>query len=159
MEILRTYNSMYRPVTIETRCFHKKLEFQRYPPKDFGTARYERKSSKKKFHTFLKPRKNRVIPGPILGQDRPEKNSAKCLFEAARYRTNDGAMKSERGAPVRGSDPPSGHSVRASDTNTFGCCCVENRRQKISIPLRWQKIGLFSGLGEERRTPRAISRL
>ena len=26
-------------------------------------------------------------------------------------KTNDFAMKSERGAPVRGSDPPSGHSV------------------------------------------------
>ena len=29
---------------------------------------------------------------------------------------------------------------------------------KISTPLRWQKIDLFSGLGEERRTPRATSR-
>ena len=45
------------PVTMETRCFHKKLEFQRYPPKDICTARYERKSSKKKFQTFQKPRK------------------------------------------------------------------------------------------------------
>ena len=45
------------PVTMGTRCFHKKLEFQRYPPKDFCTARYERKSSKKKFQTFQKPRK------------------------------------------------------------------------------------------------------
>ena len=26
-------------------------------------------------------------------------------------KTNDCTMKSERGAPVRGSDPPSGHSV------------------------------------------------
>ena len=33
---------------METRCFHKKLEFQRYPPKYFCTARYEHKSSKKK---------------------------------------------------------------------------------------------------------------
>ena len=48
---------LLRPVTMETRCFHKKLEFQRYPPKDFCTARYERKSSKKKFQTFQKPRK------------------------------------------------------------------------------------------------------
>ena len=56
-------------------------------------------------------------------------------------------MKSERGALVRGSDPPSGqrsHNGRcyeagggqASDTKTFGRWCVENRRQKISIPLR-----------------------
>ena len=76
-------------------------------------------------------------------------------------------MKSERGALVRDSDPPSGHSVRKTTgdrwraparrlTQTpFGRCCVENRRQKLSIPLRWHKIGLFSALGEERRTPRA----
>ena len=83
--------SAVRPVTMETRCFHKKLEFQRYPPKYFCTARYERKSSKKSFKLFKKvsnlsktPKK--IIPGPILGQDRPEKNSAKCLFEAARFR-------------------------------------------------------------------------
>ena len=84
-------------------------------------------------------------------------------------KTNDCAMKSERGALVSGSDPPSGHSFhkttgevvrvgQASDTSTFGRCCVENRRPKFSIPLRWQKIGPFSGLGEERRTPRATSR-
>ena len=85
-------------------------------------------------------------------------------------KSNDCAMKSERGALVRGSDPPSGHSVhkttgdtwrapaRRLDTNTFGRCCVENRRQKLSIPLRWQKIGLFSGWGEERRKPRATCR-
>ena len=54
---------------METLCFHKKLEFQRYPPKDFYTARYERKSLKKKLQTFQKPRK-KTIPGPILGQDR-----------------------------------------------------------------------------------------
>ena len=40
---------------METRCFHKKLEFQRYSPKDFCTARYERKSLKKKFQTFQNP--------------------------------------------------------------------------------------------------------
>ena len=66
-------------------------------------------------------------------------------------RIKDCAMKSERGALVRG-------TRQASDTNTFGRCCVENRRQKNSIPPRWQKLGLFSGLGEERRTPRATSR-
>ena len=72
-------------------------------------------------------------------------------------KTNHCAMKCERGAPVRGSDPPSGHSVykttgdkmagagQASDTNTFGRCCVEIRRRKFSIPLRWQKKAFFSG--------------
>ena len=61
------------PVTMETRRLHEKLRFQRYPPKDFCTARYERKSSKKSFKLFKNPEKK--IPGPILGQDRPGKNS------------------------------------------------------------------------------------
>ena len=46
-----------RPVTMETRCCQKKLEFQRYPQKDFCTARYEHKSLKNKFQFFQKPRK------------------------------------------------------------------------------------------------------
>ena len=79
---------LIRPVTMETRCFHKKLEFQRYPPKDLCTAHYEHKSSIFFFQTFQKKTKN-IIPGPVLGQDRPEKNSAKCLFEAARFRVLD----------------------------------------------------------------------
>ena len=48
---------------------------------------------------------------------------------------------------------------QASDTKIYVHGCVENRRQKFSVPLRWQKIDLFSGLGEERRTPWATSHL
>ena len=50
-------NERFLAVTMETRCFRNKLEFQRYPPKDIYTARCDRKSSKKKFQTFQKPRK------------------------------------------------------------------------------------------------------
>ena len=39
---------------------------------------------KKSFKLLKKPEKK--IPRPILGQDQPEKNSAKCLFVAARFR-------------------------------------------------------------------------
>ena len=42
---------------METRCFHKKLEFVRYPSKDFCTARYEPKPSKKKIKLFKTPKK------------------------------------------------------------------------------------------------------
>ena len=77
-------------------------------------------------------------------------------------KTNDCAMKSERCALVRGSDPPSGHSVHKTAGDTWR---VPARRQiqkllgaavwktgdKKSRSLRWQKIDLFSGLGEERR--------
>ena len=49
---------------------------------------------------------------------------------------------------------------QASDTNTFGRSCVRGGKQAtiFSIRLRWHKIDLFSGLEEERRTPRATSR-
>ena len=94
---------------------------------------------------------------------RPENHSAKCLIRNDEItsprrtsidETSGCAIKSDR-AQVRGSDPPSGHSVH----NTAGdmwralarrliqkhlCrCCVENRRQKSSIPLRWQQKCFF----------------
>ena len=162
---------------METRCFHKKLEFQRYPPKDFCTARYEHKPSEKKASNVSKTPK-KITPGPIMGQDRPEKNSARCLFEAARFRVLDRhrstkpttAPRNLNGARPLGA--PTHPLVRVHKTtgdrwraparrliqHTSRRCCVENRRQDFSIPLRWQKIGLFSGLGEERWTPRATSR-
>ena len=110
----------------ETQRLQKKVKFQRYPPQDFCTARYEHKSSKNKFQTFQKTRK-KIIPEQMLGQDRPEKNSAKCLTRSGvipsprqtwNDKTNNCVMKSERGALVRGSEPPSGHSVydMAGDT-------------------------------------------
>ena len=39
----------------------KKLEFRRYKPTDLCTARYEHKSSKKKFQTFRKTRKKSFL--------------------------------------------------------------------------------------------------
>ena len=59
----------------------------------------------------------------MLGQDRPDKNSAKCLIrsggiasprQASIDKSDDCVMKSERGALVRGSDPASGHSVHTT---------------------------------------------
>ena len=56
----------------------------------------------------------------MLGQDRPEKKSAKCLVRSGEIasprrtsidKANDCVMKSELGALVRGSDPPFGRSV------------------------------------------------
>ena len=67
-----------RPVTMETRCFHKKLEFQRYPPKDFCTARYDDKSSKKYFKLFNNPKNKfmgRSSPKIGLRKTQPNVNS------------------------------------------------------------------------------------
>ena len=76
-----------RPVTMEARCSRKKLRISNIPAKYFCTARYEHKSSKKQFHFSKTPKK--IIPGQMLGQDRPEKNSTKGSFEAARFRVLD----------------------------------------------------------------------
>ena len=46
---------------------------------------------------------------------------------------------------------------QASTKNIFGSWCVENRRQKLSIPLRWHKTELFESFDEERRTPQPTS--
>ena len=63
-----------------------------------------------------------------MGQDRPEKNSANFsirrgdiagLRQTSIDKNNDSVMKSERGAPVRGSDPPSGHSVHNTAGDTW----------------------------------------
>ena len=115
-------------MTMETRCYQKRFEFQRYPPKDSCTARYEHKFWGGKNPNFQKNMKKSFLArfGPI---HRPEKNLAKCYFEAARFRVLDvldrhrstkpttAPLKSERGALVTGSDPPSGQSVHktASD--------------------------------------------
>ena len=64
----------------------------------------------------------------MFGQDRPEKDSAKCLIRSGEIpsppqisidKTDDCVMKSERGALVRGSDPPSGHSVHNTAGDTW----------------------------------------
>ena len=59
-----------------------RLEFQRYPPNKICTAPAVSTNLRKKSINFSKnPERN--IPRPMLGQDRPVKNSDKCLFEAA----------------------------------------------------------------------------
>ena len=79
-------------------------------------------------------------------------------------------MISERGALVRGSDSPSGHTVHntAGDTwraparhlipKTCGRWCGEHTTRKDRPLYDGQQYPFFSGLGEERRTPRATSR-
>ena len=64
----------------------------------------------------LKKKTKKVFPGQILGLDRLDVNSAKCLIRSGEipsprqtsiYKNNDCVVKSERDALVRGSDPPS----------------------------------------------------
>ena len=62
-------------------------------------------------------------PGRMLGQDRLDENSAKCLFRSGEIpsspqtsidKATDCVMKSERAALVRDSNPPSGHSAHTT---------------------------------------------
>ena len=69
------------PVTMGTRCFHKKIEFQRTRQKisvPLGTSTNLRKKS---FKLFKNPGNKNSWAS--------EKNSAKCLLEAARFRVLD----------------------------------------------------------------------
>ena len=137
------------------QIFEKKNQTFQKPRKKLFLRRSWAKISLRK----LSPMFVRTGEIPSLGQTSIDK-------------TNDCAMKSERGAPVGGSDPTSGHSVQTTTGGRWraparrliqthlgaAVYLIENRRHKSSIPLRWQKIGLFSGLREERWTPRATSR-
>ena len=72
----------------------------------------------KKVPSLKKQKRKKTIPGQMLSQHRPEKNSAKCSIRSNETpsprqtsidKANDCVMKSERGTLTRGSDPPSGH--------------------------------------------------
>ena len=77
------------PVTMETRWFHKKsYSFEEARQKISVPLAMSANVRKKIVFKFSKTPK-KIIPGPILGQDRPEKNSAKCLFEATIFRVLD----------------------------------------------------------------------
>ena len=114
----------------------------------------------------------------MLGQDRPEKNSPKCFVRNGEIpsprqtsidKTNDCVMKSERGALVRGSDPPFGQSVynTAGDTwraparrliQTHWELMCRKQTTKILDASPMAKVDIFSCLGEERTTSHATSR-
>ena len=114
----------------------KRVRFQTYPPKDFCTARYEHKSSKKKFQAFQKTRKKKSW-ADLWPRSASEKLSQMLIRsgdipsprQMSIDKTNYCAMKSERGARcvpcavchalVRGSDPPSGHSVHKTTGDTW----------------------------------------
>ena len=85
-------------------------------------------------------------------------------------KTNDCAMKSKRGALVRGSDPPSGRSVHKTTgdrwraparrliRDIWALLCKKQAKTNLD-PSPMAKKGLFFRFGrEERRTPRATSR-
>ena len=73
-------------------------------------------------------------------------------------KTNDCAMKAERGAPVRGFDPPSGDTVlkttgeeagagQASDTNTFWSLLCRKQARKNLDPSPMAKNRPFCRFG------------
>ena len=112
------------PMTMETRCCQKKK-------KNFKDTRLKISvplaisTNIKKVSSKLSKKPGKKTPGQMFGQDRPEKNSAKRLIRSGEIpsprqtsinKTNGFVMNSERGALIRGSDPPSGHSVH----NTAG---------------------------------------
>ena len=105
----------------------KSSNFRRYPPKDLCTARYEHKSWKKKYQTLQpRPPKKRILgrSWAKIGRRKTQPNVVRSgeipsPRQTSIDNTNDCAMKSERGALVRGSDPSSGHSVHKTTGDTW----------------------------------------
>ena len=116
----------------------------------------------KKFQSFQKSEK--IIPGQLLGQYRPDKNSAKRLNRSGEVpspphisidKTDDCVTSSERGEFVKGSDTATDHSVQdtAGDAwraparrlakKNFHPRVRKTRRLESSIPPRWQKLFRF----------------
>ena len=97
----------------------KKVRISKIPSKIFCTARYEHKSSKFSFKLFKKVEKNHSWSD--LGPRSDWEKLIQMLIRSGEIpsprqtsidKTNGCAMNSERGALVRGSDPPSCHSVQ-----------------------------------------------
>ena len=102
----------------ETRCYQKSLSL-----KDTHHMISVPLAMSPNLHqkvTNFKKKTTKKVPGQMWGQDRPESNSAKCLIriggipsqrQTSIDKINDRTLKSERDALVRGTGPPSGHSV------------------------------------------------
>ena len=132
---------------------------------------------KKRFKLFKKTKQ--MIPGQMLGQDRPEKSSARCSFESARFRVLDRHRSRKpttaswilNGARSLGA--PTHPRVTVFSTRSvlrggrrpgvwYKSFCPRVRKKqttKILVPSPMAKNRPLSGMGEERRTPWATSRL
>ena len=104
---------------METQSSHKKFEIQRYPSEISRYSLLWARFLKRKVPKFWKS-PTKTFLGPMLGQDRLEKNSGGCLVRRGEIpsprqtsidQSNDCVINSERSALVRSSDPPWGHRV------------------------------------------------
>ena len=66
---------------------HEKFEFQRYP---LEFCRYSSLRARWKFQMLGKPRKNKIIMGPMLGQDRSQKNL--CRYSSSERRESESSI-------------------------------------------------------------------
>ena len=116
---------------------------------------------------LFKKQTNKKILGRSWAKIGLRKTQATCLVRSGEIpsprqtsidKTSDCVINSERGALVRGSDPPSGHSVHNTAGDTWRApvrrlirkhCPRVSRKQttKISIPLRLQTEHHFFGFG------------
>ena len=112
-------------MTMETQCCQKKLKFKDTRHKisvPLATStNVLKKSSKLKNNNQEKTLMGKLWPKIGLRKTQPNVTSKRRDCESSTdidRQTYDCAMKSERGALARGSDPPSGHSVykTAGDT-------------------------------------------
>ena len=114
-----------------------------------------------------------------MGQDRPEKKLSQMFVRSGQipspgqtsiHKTNDCAMKSERGALVKAPTHPlvtvftkrpvigGGRRPGVRYKHIWALLCRKHATKILDPSPMEKKKTFFSGLGEERRTPRATSR-
>ena len=164
-------------MTMETRCCQKKI-FSKIPTICSSTplATYEHKSdsSKKKFQTWKKKKKNLAACWAKVGLKKTQLN---VYFEAARFRALDRHRSTKpmiaswilNGVLVRGSDPPSGHTVENTAGDTWRAparrltqsICPRACRKQTTKTLDPSPMAKYRPCFRfwDRRTPRATSHL
>ena len=73
----------------------------------------------KKLLRVSKKKPKNIVPGQILGQVLIRSGEIPSPRQTSIDKTDDCAMKSERGSLVRGSDPSSGHSVHKTTSDMW----------------------------------------
>ena len=101
-----------------------------------------------------------MIPGQMLGQDRPEKNSVK-MFNSKRRDSESSTdidpqnlrlrHESERDALFRGSDPPSGHIVHTTVGDMWRAPTRRLIRKHSAVVCRKQTTKKYRSLSDRKK--------
>ena len=134
---------LLRMMLMETRCCQKKFEFQRYPPQDFCVPLAMSTNLHKKVPTQKKKKKNTHthIPGQMLGQDRPEKNSSQT-FNSKR-RDSECSTDIDRQCSQHGRWYVAGAGQASDERHIQALMCRKQTTKNLDPSPMAKKIGVF----------------